>query len=758
MNKKTKRERGSFGKNVVAFFSLALAFFLLSRGSNMLGALSFGLFVGCIYLKRRFLPYALFVAAAFLNGVTDGLVAVSQGAVMILLTAINFKLKKRVGKVSLFVYELLSHGYYFFKFVPEKGLGVATACFFVGAAFGYVCIFAFRAVFVRGLRYKAGADECVCIFIVCLALARGISFIDVNGVELSLFVAAFAVPLALLTSGASGAFLAATCIGAGSALANGNLVSLAVFALWAAVATAFKINRYLSAAAIILCHVATVYFFELYPTAATTALLTVFLGCVCCCLIPGRALAKLRQYLGQDDDAYSPRQIVNRMRVNFSRKLFDLSEVFFAMQRTFNSLTRGVMPPEKAVFAITQEVVSSVCNDCPNRNKCWRENASVSQNRFEKLVSCGLDRGRVNLLDLPPDLAASCNRSSSVLSVANSEVMNYKQYYLVNASFDGSRELLASVSDGIGRVMLKMSEESRATVGFDKEKEKTLIEQLTYYNVLVKEAIIYCEKEDFSVALVIAKSDVDKPQITDVVSRVCATPLLCCAKERLPQEEWCMMYFAPRPRFDISLGLARATKNGSETSGDTYTFLRLPQGKYLVALCDGMGSGERAERASAAAIGMVENFYRAGFDNDLILDCVNRLLTAAESDVFTAVDICVVDLKDGLADFVKLGAPKGMIKVGDTVGFIEGASLPVGIVEEVKPTITKKVLRKGDVLVLASDGFWDSFADDNVPATLLHESFISNPQALAEDLLGHALAATEGVAVDDITVLIAKVY
>lgn len=103
-----------------------------------------------------------------------------------------------------------------------------------------------------------------------------------------------------------------------------------------------------------------------------------------------------------------------------------------------------------------------------------------------------------------------------------------------------------------------------------------------------------------------------------------------------------------------------------------------------------MGSGERAEKASATAIGMVENFYRAGFDNDLILDCVNRLLTAAESEVFTAVDICVVDLKDGLADFVKLGAPMGMIKVGDAVNFIEGASLPVGIVEEVKPTITKK--------------------------------------------------------------------
>lgn len=758
MSKKAKKEKINIGEKIITYLALAAAFFLLSRGENLLGALSFGLFVGCIYLKQRLVPFLLFVATSCLNNLTHGLIAASQGAVMILLTAISYKFKKRIGKFWLFFYILLAHGYYFFKLVPTEGAGATLGCFLVGAAFGYVCVFAFRSVFVRGLRYKAGADESICIFVFCMALARGVGYFVLNGVELNLFLAALAVPLALLVGGAGGAFMTATCIGAGSALTNGSLVPLALFVSWAAVATAFKINRYLSAAAVILCQVAVVYFFNLYRNAAVTALLMTFAGCACCCMIPNRAIKKLRQYLGQDDDAYSPRQIVNRMRVNFSRRLFDLSEVFFAMQRTFNSLTRGVMPPEKAVYAITQEVVTNVCNDCPNRNKCWRENATVSQNRFEKLISCGLDRGRVNLLDLPPDLAASCNRSSSILSIANGEVMSYKQYYLVNSSFDGSRELLASVSDGIGRVMLKMSEDSRATVGFDKEKEKALIEQLTYYNVLVKEAIIYCEKENFSVALVVARSDIDKPQISDIVSKVCATPLVCCAREKLPQEEWCMLYFSPRPRFDLSVGLSRATKNGSELSGDTYTFLRLPQDKYLVALCDGMGSGERAEKASATAIGMVENFYRAGFDNDLILDCVNRLLTAAESEVFTAVDICVVDLKDGLADFVKLGAPMGMIKVGDAVNFIEGASLPVGIVEEVKPTITKKVLRKDDMIVLASDGFWDSFDDKTVPATILHDSFITNPQALAENLLEQALSATDGVAVDDITVLVAKVF
>lgn len=124
----------------------------------------------------------------------------------------------------------------------------------------------------------------------CMALARGVGYFVLNGVELNLFLAALAVPLALLVGGAGGAFMTATCIGAGSALTNGSLVPLALFVSWAAVATAFKINRYLSAAAVILCQVAVVYFFNLYRNAAVTALLMTFAGCACCCTIPNRAI------------------------------------------------------------------------------------------------------------------------------------------------------------------------------------------------------------------------------------------------------------------------------------------------------------------------------------------------------------------------------------------------------------------------------------------------------------------------------------
>lgn len=759
MENSIKPTKKDVGREILIFFAIGVAFLLLRQGENLLGNLAFGLFVGCLYCHRRIIPSLLFVASGFMDGLWGGLIAFSQALVLVITTFFYSYSAKKIGKWWLLLYMVLANVLYFVYHFDKTNTLKYAVCFLVGIAFAYLCIFSFRAVFVRGLKYKSGADENVCIFLVCTALFRGLALIEVYGVNLLLPVAGFLIPLTLYCFGAGGAFLTATCLGFGEMLASGLLVTPMVFVLWTAVAVAFVgVSRFLSVSALLLTQVAIAYFFELYQNATTAVLIAVFVGCACFCLLPKRALERVKNFLGFDTNLYSPRQIVNRMRVNFSRRLYDLSEVFFSMERSFKSLTRGVLEPNDAVFAISNEIINNACKDCPGRAKCWRENAKATQICFETLVNCGIDRGRISLLDLPQELTSKCMRTSSVLSSANTEVSNYKQYYLVNSSYDNSRALLASVSDGIGKVMLALSKDSRSTVGFDTEKEKILLEQLTFYNVLVKEAVIFCENDSFSVAVVVDKRDADKPQIADVISKVCATPLFCCAKESLSQDDWCMLYFSQEYRFDMSVGIAKVAKTGSEISGDTYSFLKLPMGKYLIALCDGMGSGERAEQASSTAIGLIENFYRAGFDNDLIFNCINKLLTAVNSEVFTAVDICVVDLKNGLADFIKLGAPSGLVKTGESVTFIEGASLPVGIVEEIQPTITKKVLREGDFVLLASDGFWDSFDDKNLPAMLLRDCKLTNPEVIAHNLLEQALGKTNGTAKDDTTVIVAKIF
>ena len=193
-------------------------------------------------------------------------------------------------------------------------------------------------------------------------------------------------------------------------------------------------------------------------------------------------------------------------------------------------------------------------------------------------------------------------------------------------------------------------------------------------------------------------------------------------------------------------------------SGDTHTFLRIDEHKFLLGLCDGMGSGVNAEKASSTSISLIENFYKAGFDNETILTSVNKLLSLSQDEVFTAVDVCVMDLQEGICDFIKIGATYGFVKSKNSVEIISAGSLPLGVLEEMKPCITKKALSDGDTVVVVSDGITDAFATKEELATKIAQIALKTPQETADVLLAAALEKDGNEAKDDMTVVVAQIF
>ena len=50
------------------------------------------------------------------------------------------------------------------------------------------------------------------------------------------------------------------------------------------------------------------------------------------------------------------------------------------------------------------------------------------------------------------------------------------------------------------------------------------------------------------------------------------------------------MRLQPTPKYRLKIGISRTTKNKSEISGDSSVFSKLNDGKYMIAISDGMGS------------------------------------------------------------------------------------------------------------------------------------------------------------------------
>ena len=177
----------------------------------------------------------------------------------------------------------------------------------------------------------------------------------------------------------------------------------------------------------------------------------------------------------------------------------------------------------------------------------------------------------------------------------------------------------------------------------------------------------------------------------------------------------------------------------------------------MFAISDGMGSGEKAENYSELSLALIENFYKAGFDNDIIISSVNKLLNLHKDDIFSALDIGVLDLKNGICDFIKMASPVTFIINTEEVKKVESSSLPLGIVDKLEPLVKKEVISVGDYIILVSDGISDSFESDESFKEELLSLNKSNPQEIADQIIERALSKNKGYAIDDMTALVIKI-
>ncbi len=728
-----------------------VVFVLLRRVPSSEGALACGFYCAALFLNFGNVALAVsYLAGCAGAGWATFFVCAAQA---VLLIGIKLLYEKKVGAVPklpaaayvLAVQLIFLAVRWDVTLLPHRLLCVAA-----GECAYLVSRQALRALFVRGLRYRLAADEwiCVCAVGVCLVFGAGTFSLPVPVLPA---IASFCILFGLHAFGIPCAFVVAMVFGVGSALSTGELSSLAVFAVWAAGAAAFRTPRALGALAVVVVNIALSY---LFPEAggSVAELISPLAGALAFFCVPKRVLGRVNDRYGVRNEQLAARQIVNGQRKRLGKKLFELSEVFFQMQSTFCGMVRGALPPEQAKVSLSRAVCEKVCHDCPSRQQCWRIQLEQTEKGFLSFVEAAMHRGKATILDVPQTVTSRCKRTANLLSQTNAEVAAYRQYYSITSSADNGKLLIGEQLGGVSQIFKDLAMRQSETLSFLTEQELRIAEALTYHGVLVKEVVAYFEEGVLRLTAVVAQKDCDEQALCDVVGKTLGFPVRIAENEAVG-ENWVSVSFGKTPQFEVTCGFATRRKEGSSANGDTHTFLRITEDRVLLALCDGMGSGEEAERVSNNAISLVENFYKAGFDDDLILSSVNRLMSVEGGETFTAVDLCVVNLFSGNANFIKIGAANGLLRHEGEVQVLQAGALPMGVLEEMRPLITRAALASDDLILLASDGVMDRFSVQEV--ALLLQGAKGNPQEIADEILQQALSH-EGVA-DDMTVLVARV-
>jgi stage II sporulation protein E len=215
-------------------------------------------------------------------------------------------------------------------------------------------------------------------------------------------------------------------------------------------------------------------------------------------------------------------------------------------------------------------------------------------------------------------------------------------------------------------------------------------------------------------------------------------------------------------KYKLEMGLASTKKNRSEISGDTSTCIKLQDGKYLVGLSDGMGSGKEAKKNSKAVIELLGKLLNTGFDKDVAIDLINSvMLLKQEDDMFATLDVAIFDSINGKTEFVKVSACPTFIKKNGKVDIIKSLSLPVGTLENVDIDLYDKELEENDLIIMITDGILESKVEQEQKELwiieLLSSINTSDPQRIADIILQEAVDNGFGVPIDDMTVIVSKV-
>lgn len=202
-------------------------------------------------------------------------------------------------------------------------------------------------------------------------------------------------------------------------------------------------------------------------------------------------------------------------------------------------------------------------------------------------------------------------------------------------------------------------------------------------------------------------------------------------------------------------GTSCLSMEAGQPSGDSHLVRFLSDGRLMVLLADGMGSGEDAARESARSVRLLWRLLSAEVDIALALDTVNEwMLTLGLEDMFVTVDLCLIDLTTGRAEFLKLAASRSVVLRGAEKHIVEGGRLPLGVLEGVRPSVRTVELLPGDVLLMGTDGVMDLSETGRVEDELSGCTTLS-PAELAE----HAVRISEELAGrrDDMTCVCVRI-
>lgn len=510
----------------------------------------------------------------------------------------------------------------------------------------------------------------------------------------------------------------------------------------------------------------------LYGEGNTNLTITVYesLGAILLFMLtPSALIEKVAKHIpGTAEYSNEQQKYMRKMRDVTAQRVAQFSNVFEALSDSFVQMEDWNKEEDEVreLDYFLSNVTEKTCQTCPRKELCWARNFQTTYDGMRDIM---LELNSSDQQQVSPKTETNwsrhCTRSKQVIGSIAQELSFYHANQKLKKQVKDSRRLVADQLRGVSEVMGDFAKEIQRERKNHHIQEEQILEAISDFGIQLGNVEIYSLEKggvdiDMTLPLYRGGGECEKliaPMLSDILQET----IVVMAEDCESHPGVCYANFRSSQKYIVTTGIAHAAKGGGLVSGDSYTTMEIGSGKYAMAISDGMGNGERAHIESMETLQLLQKILLSGIEEKIAIKSVNSILSLRTTDeIFSTLDLAMIDLNDAKAKFLKICSTPSFVKRGDRVFKIESSNLPIGFMEEIDVDVVCEQLKAEDILIMMSDGILEGPKNvENAEFWIkrkIKELKTDDPQAIA-DILIEEVIRSRGEIEDDMTVVVAKI-
>ncbi len=396
----------------------------------------------------------------------------------------------------------------------------------------------------------------------------------------------------------------------------------------------------------------------------------------------------------------------------------------------------------------------TTCKACGLKSYCWQNQSGVTKDDFYKLGEVLKADGYVTDSTVEEKFSKKCCKPRELAKSINEGYRDYLSSLEADRRITQIRGATAGQLSSVSRLLSDLCDEFDTFERFDTAAADRLSERLRREGFRVLDCSCRFEQgKGMTVELEIklhSKKELNKSTLRKIVTACCGRVFDApCISH---SDTSARLVFSEIARFDADIASSQHIAGGKGLCGDSANYFSSGGGNMVAVISDGMGTGGRAAVDSNMAISILKKLVQAGLSFDSALSVINAsLMCKSEEETLATLDVVDINLFSGKTTFFKAGAPLTFVKRGGRVLKRESASLPAGILNDVKFAKSSLTLHHGDKVLMVSDGAL--FSDEEWIAEMLKAWNEASARDFASLVVNEAIKRRNDGYDDDITAI-----